>query len=152
MEKIIEAITKEIRDEVLEESIDFPKLQNLIRVALDIKSMAINAVEDASLVDTPPFPYSGMGRPQRVRALPTQNYGPSSMERVIGEYLPGIFATLGSQNALKVASNIASLTDCYATLQKQDPDLAVEIREYITALLKKEKEVGNEDTHTELSG
>ncbi len=146
MQKIIEAITNEIKDEVLKDSLDFPKLQNLVRFAIDIKSITVETLEEASLVES--------GSTLSVRAMPAQRvgYGPSSMERLIGEYMPQLFAMLGSQNEFKGASSIVSLMECYATLRKQDINLALELRGYITALLKKEKEVNHEDIHTESTG
>ncbi|HEC61175.1 MAG TPA: hypothetical protein ENI27_02850 [bacterium] len=142
MENIVLAITTEIRKEVSENDIDLVKLKTLVDIGLHVQSMTINSISDITEDRQPRAAprFAGVGQ--------AMAYGPSSMERLLGELLPQVLPQLESKMSNDALSALVGLTNSYQTLQKQDPGLAGKLKVKIEALLDEKKEDTDETLHT----
>lgn len=145
MDRILLAVTTEIKEEVTKDDIDLVKLKNLVEFALYVKNMAIDSVTGIS--SDPGFGVIGS-----MRAVPA--YGPPPMERLLGDLLPQVLPLLEAKTHQDALSNLVALASSYHNLRKEDPKLATKIRARLeTALAEnEEKKEGTDETiHSQLS-
>lgn len=142
MDKILLAITQEIKEEVSKDDLDWVKLKNLVAVALDVKNMVVDSLTGFTPGN------QGVALVGRPRAAA---YGPPPTERLLNELVPQAFALLKLLQSGRDLQAVEGLSKGYETLKGSEPKLASKIKARLETILEgneNQKEETDETVHS----